>query len=347
MFMKLSLCLSSLCLALTSGDQGFNTFQSGSFFDSNFGSALSSHSSAPSSSSSGSYSSSSYSKPSPPKYSSTSSPVYKPAPPSYPAPAPAPAPSYSAPAPSYPAPAPSYPAPAPYKPEPSYAKPQPSYAEPSHNCSVQDEVVHAEVCTPGLDVQCGPVTLKGTKIGSRQKCVDITRTVCSEGVEEGSIEVCMIKYETKPATADASVPDVSFERMCDKQMVTVCKPQTHGYGYNKVTYQHCEEIAQETCYNKPVVNAKPTKVDVKLPEPKTECGPMRVMLPSVECEEITEQSCVTLPALESADVQAESCNVKLGQPECKPVDLVLPKQVCQEILYGHAHKAKPSSGGYN
>ena len=31
----------------------------------------------------------------------------------------------------------------------------------------------------------------------------------------------------------ATVPDVSFERMCDKQMVTVCKPQTHGYGYNK------------------------------------------------------------------------------------------------------------------
>ena len=42
--------------------------------------------------------------------------------------------------------------------------------------------MHAEVCTPGLNVECGPVTLKGTKIGSRQKCVDITRTVCSEGV---------------------------------------------------------------------------------------------------------------------------------------------------------------------
>ena len=52
----------------------------------------------------------------------------------------------------------------------------------------QDEVVHAEVCTPGLDVQCGPVTLKGTKIGSRQKCVDITRTVCSEGVGKNFIK---------------------------------------------------------------------------------------------------------------------------------------------------------------
>ena len=47
--------------------------------------------------------------------------------------------------------------------------------------------MHAEVCTPGLNVECGPVTLKGTKIGSRQKCLDITRTVCSEGV--GKIDI--------------------------------------------------------------------------------------------------------------------------------------------------------------
>jgi len=316
-------------LKIAAADQSFGGFQQGSFFDGNFA-QLSSHSSSGSSGSS--YQSTSY-KP-------TTPPVYKPAP--------APAPTYPAPAPSYPAPAPSYaPAPQPsyHKAEPVY-KPEPSYG-PSHNCSVQDEVVHAEVCTPGLNVECGPVTLKGTKIGSRQKCVDITRTVCSEGVEEGMVEICQIKYETKPAKADATVPEVSFERMCDKQMVTVCKPQTHGYGYNKATYQHCEEIAQETCFNKPIVQAVPTQVDVKLPEPKKECGPMRVMLPTVQCEEITEQSCVTLPALEPADVQAEQCTVNLDQPECKPVQLVLPKQVCQEILYGHAHKAKPSSGGYN
>ena len=30
-------------------------------------------------------------------------------------------------------------------------------------------------------------------------------------------------------------------------------------------------------------------------------------------------SCVTLPALEPADVQAEQCTVNLDKPECKPV----------------------------
>ena len=42
--------------------------------------------------------------------------------------------------------------------------------------------MNAEVCTPGLDVQCAPVTLKGVKVASRQKCLDITRTVCTEAV---------------------------------------------------------------------------------------------------------------------------------------------------------------------
>ena len=34
-------------------------------------------------------------------------------------------------------------------------------------------------------------------------------------------------------------------------------------------------------------------------------------------------SCVTLPALEPADVQAEQCTVNLDQPECKPVSSLL------------------------
>ena len=75
---------------------------------------------------------------------------------SYNSPAPAPAPSYSVPAPSYsaPAPAPSYSAPAPSysAPEPSYSAPAPSYPSPSyhqpqptHNCSIQEETLEAQV----------------------------------------------------------------------------------------------------------------------------------------------------------------------------------------------------------
>ena len=80
--------------------------------------------------------------------------------------APAPAPSYSAPAPSYSTPAPSYSAPAPSysAPEPSYSAPEPSYSapapsystpsypspsyhqsQPTHNCSIQEETLEAQV----------------------------------------------------------------------------------------------------------------------------------------------------------------------------------------------------------
>ena len=68
---------------------------------------------------------------------------------SYNAPAPASAPSYSAPAPSYSAPAPA-PTPSYSAPEPSYSAPAPSYSTPSyhqptHNCSIQEETLEAQV----------------------------------------------------------------------------------------------------------------------------------------------------------------------------------------------------------
>jgi len=183
--------------------------------------------------------------------------------------------------------------------------------------------------------------LKGTKVSEQEKCLKITRTVCTQTTEETSVTLCSIQYESKPLKAQATLIDISFEKECSTQMVTVCQPQQYkhqGYGYNKGSYQHCKEIAQETCYNKPQVQPKQTEVELQAPEPKQNCGPMRVMLPTVECEDITEERCVPLPALEPADVPAQQCTVDLGEPECKPVELILPKQVCQELLYGHASK---------
>lgn len=158
--------------------------------------------------------------------------------------------------------------------------------------------------------------------------------------------LCTIGYGSKPEKAEATTVDVSFQRECAKQMVTVCEPQyqQQSYGYQKGSYQHCKEIGQETCYNKPEVKPKQTQVDVKVPVPKQNCQPMRVELPTVECEDVEEERCVPLPALEPADVQAEQCTVDVGPPECRNVELVLPKQVCQEVIYGHASKANENSG---
>jgi len=250
---------------------------------------------------------------------------------SYNAPAPASAPSYSAPAPSYSAPAPSYPA-------PSYHQ-----AQPTHNCTIQEETLEAQVCVPALaNPKCSPVSLKGVKVGEEEKCVSITRTVCTVGQEEVTEDVCTIEYISEKTNAEATLVEVSFSKECSKQMVTVCQPGYHspGYGYSKDSYQKCEEVAQETCYNRPGVAPKREQVSVSLPAPRMKCAPQRFSLPTVQCDEVTEQKCVKLPSLESANVDADQCTVGLGQPQCQMVSLSLPVQVCREQLYGEAHKPK-------
>merc|ERR1719347_1322022 len=156
----------------------------------------------------------------------------------------------------------SYPAPAPKYPQPTYPKPSYGHQE-SHNCSIQEEKASATVCVPSLgSPECSPVSLKGVEVVEKEKCLSITRTVCTEGEEEVTVDVCTITYSPSPVQAEATLVEVTFKKECSKQMVTVCQPQSgyhsHGYGdYNKGTYQHCKEIAQETCYNKPATAPKP------------------------------------------------------------------------------------------
>merc|ERR1719420_1277829 len=42
---------------------------------------------------------------------------------------------------------------------PVYHKPHYGYEQPKHNCSVQDVVETAEVCTPALETVCNPIEL--------------------------------------------------------------------------------------------------------------------------------------------------------------------------------------------
>merc|ERR550525_1949742 len=44
-------------------------------------------------------------------------------------------------------------------------------------------------------------------------------------------------------------------------MVTVCQP-TPGYGYHSYGHNYCKEVAQETCYNTPVVTPTEPAVTV-------------------------------------------------------------------------------------
>ena len=63
------------------------------------------------------------------------------------------------------------------------------------------------------------------------------------------------------------------------------------------------------------------------------------MLPRVNCQVKTEKKCIVVPDVVD-DVQiVEKCQPKIGKPKCQKVELVLPKQICQDIVYGYAHKA--------
>lgn len=233
----------------------------------------------------------------------------------------------------------------------TYHEPAPAYNQQTHNCTVLDETVRAQVCLPSFTQECEQVQVTGSDIVDKEKCLSITRTVCSESTEQASVNICRTQYEPKDEEADATSVDVTFNKECSKQMVTVCQPasgygSSHYGGYNKGSYQHCKEVAQETCYNKPSVQPKTVKVTVTVPNPVQDCSPRQVSLPTITCEDITEERCVSLPSVEEAQVTAMQCKAKLGAPQCKPIELVLPKQVCQELLYGYASKPKAAPPTY-
>merc|ERR1712110_239725 len=111
---------------------------------------------------------------------------------------------------------------------PAYHQPAYAYEAPKHNCSVVDVVESAEVCTPAFATECADVELPIKKI------IDI--------------EICVYEYAQKTEETTAKTVEVTFNKVCNVQMVTVCQP-TPGYGYHSYGHNYCKEVAQETCYN--------------------------------------------------------------------------------------------------
>merc|ERR1712025_1130717 len=104
-------------------------------------------------------------------------------------------------------------------------------------------------------------------------------------------------------------------------MVTVCQPKA-GYGYHAYGHQYCKEVAQETCY----------------PEPMKNCVNKPISLPRVTCEDITERKCIMVPEIMEDIEMVDKCETMLAAPNCQMVELSLPKQVCVELVYGHAYE---------
>merc|ERR1712072_887853 len=226
---------------------------------------------------------------------------------------------------------------------PVYHKPHYGYEQPKHNCSVQDVVETAEVCTPALETVRNPIELAIKVIVDKEQCYPVTRTVCTESIEEIDNEICTYSYQQKTEATTAKTVEVTFEKECDTQMVTVCQP-TPGYGYHSYGHNYRKEVAQETCYNVPVVTPVEPAVEVAYPEPIKTCVNKPISLPRISCEDLTEEKCITVPEVEDSTVTSEKCITQLAAPACQAVELTLPKQVCKEINYGYAedtHEVEP------
>jgi len=249
-----------------------------------------------------------------------------------------------------------------YHPQPHYG-----YEHPKHNCSVSDVLERAEICTPALDTKCTIVELDIKRVLDSEQCYTVTRTVCSESTQSINNEICTYSYKPGTHKTTAKTAEVTFEKQCKTQMVTVCQPTQYGgyghHGYGKrdtdtdIEKRHagypnnlCKEVAQETCYNVPVVTEVNPPVEVVYPEPVKTCVNKPISLPRISCENLSEEKCITVPKVEDDTETVEKCVTALAPPACQQVELTLPKQVCVELVYGYAetsHKEEPHhSPGY-
>jgi len=119
------------------------------------------------------------------------------------------------------------------------------------------------------------------------------------------------------------------------QMVTVCDPGYNAYGYGHEI--HCKEVAQETCYNAPELAEDIQPQTVVFPEPAKTCVQKPIDLVVVTCDDVVTEKCITVPEVEEGEEVHEVCKPQLGEPDCNPVVLELPKERCIEIVYGYAH----------
>merc|ERR1712203_515683 len=110
----------------------------------------------------------------------------------------------------------------------------------------------------------------------------------------------------KDEETTAKTVEVTFEKQCETQMVTVCQPAQYGYGHG-YGHNYCKEVGQETCYNVPVVTVVEPVVTVTYPEPIKTCVNKPISLPRISCEDLSEEKCITVPEVEDVSETFSKC----------------------------------------
>ena len=137
------------------------------------------------------------------------------------------------------------------------------------------------MCTPTIEKDCDKVTVKSRSLETRESCVDVVRTVCSESEEMVDNEVCYYVYNKESQDTEATTVEVDYETKCEEETQNTCPPQS-GYGYNS----YCKNEKMEVCYNVPKVFPAKTSVTVSFPVPEKKCENKPVKIPKVTCDEV-------------------------------------------------------------
>merc|ERR1712088_361884 len=164
---------------------------------------------------------------------------------------------------------------------------EPKYEHPKHNCSVTDVVEKTEVCTPALKTKCTSEELDIKRVLDTEQCYIVTRTVCSVSTETIDNQVCTYSYKPRTETTTAKTAEVSFEKQCKTQMVTVCQPAQYGYGHAYGEHAYGENLSEEKCITVPKVEDDVEAVDkcvTVLADP--DCQAVELTLPKQSCVEL-------------------------------------------------------------
>ena len=72
--------------------------------------------------------------------------------------------------------------------------------------------------------------------------------------------------------------------------------------------------------------------------PQRKCESKTVELPNIDCQVSTEEKCINVPIAVPRPITIQKCTPEIGAPKCREVELVLPKQVCKDLIVGYADK---------
>ena len=155
---------------------------------------------------------------------------------------------------------------------------------PHTKCHVEEVELYAEVCTPTIERDCQTVVVKSRSLETREDCVEIVRTVCTETEETVDNEVCYYVYNKESQETEATTLAVDYEVKCEEEYSSVCPGRSSYAGYSS---GYCKEQKNEVCYNLPKVTPDKTQVTVSFPVPEKKCENKPVTIPKVSCKEET------------------------------------------------------------